>query len=304
VTTIARSGTGKKRDMGRTAFWFLLPFIALFIVFRAGPVVASLALSFTSYDGMSRPLWVGIANYQDILFGTEAATRLFWQSVANTLYYTVGQVVLEMLTGLGLAVLVNSRALKAKAAWRTAFYLPVVTSAVAISMVWLWIYNPQAGLLNAVLKGLGLHALAWLSDIKLAMPCIIVMSVWAGTGWSMVIYLAGLQGIPETVYESARIDGANGWQQFTRITLPLLTPVTFFVVIMSCISALQVFSQVYVMTQGGPLNSTITVTYHIWNNAFRFYRLGYASAMSFLLGVVIVVISLVNSRLFGGRVEY
>ncbi|MHB0875195.1 MAG: carbohydrate ABC transporter permease [Anaerolineae bacterium] len=304
MTTIAKGRTGKKRDMGRTAFWFLLPFVALFVVFRAGPVLASLVLSFTTYDGMSRPMWVGINNYRDILVGTEAATRLFWRSVGNTLYYTVGQVALEMLTGLGLAVLVNSRSLKGKAAWRTAFYLPVVTSAVAISMVWLWIYNPQVGLLNAVLKGLGLHALTWLSDPKLAMPCIIAMSVWAGAGWSMVIYLAGLQGIPETVYESARIDGANGWQQFLHITLPLLMPVTFFVVIMSCIGALQVFSQVFVMTQGGPLNSTITVTYHIWNNAFRFFRLGYASAMSFLLGVVIVVISLVNSRVFGGRVEY
>lgn len=304
MTTIARRATGKKRDMGRTAFWFLLPFVLLFVVFRAGPVLASLVLSFTSYDGMSRPLWVGLANYRDILVGTEAATRLFWKSVGNTLYYAVGEVLLEMVSGLSLAVLVNSRALKAKPAWRTAFYLPVVTSAVAISMVWLWIYNPQLGLLNAVLKGLGLRSLTWLSDIKLAMPCIIVMSVWAGTGWSMVIYLAGLQGIPETIYESARIDGANGRQQFAHITLPLLTPVTFFVVIMSGISALQVFSQVYVMTQGGPLNSTITVTYHIWNNAFRFYRLGYASAMSFLLGIVIVVVSLANSRLFGGRLDY
>ena len=290
--------------MGRTAFWFLLPFMLLFVVFRAGPVLASLVLSFTSYDGMSRPAWVGISNYRDILFGTEAATRLFWKSVGNTFYYTVGEVMFEMLVGLGLAILVNSRSLRCKAVWRTAYYLPVVTSAVAISMVWLWIYNPQAGLLNAVLKGLGLRPLAWLSDVKLAMPSIIAMSVWAGAGWSMVIYLAGLQGIPESVYESARIDGAGGWQQFTRITLPLLMPVTFFIVVMSCISALQVFSQVYVMTQGGPLNSTITVTYHIWNNAFRFFRLGYASAMSFLLGVVIVVISVINSRLFGGKVEY
>jgi multiple sugar transport system permease protein len=276
----------------------------LFIVFKAGPVIASLVLSFTSYDALSPPVWVGLANYRDILLGTEAATRLFWRAVANTLYFTVGQVSLEALTGLGLAILVNSRALRGRTIWRTAYYLPVVTSTVAVSMVWLWIYNPQVGLLNSMLRSLGLPTLTWLSDPKLAMPSIIAVAVWQGAGWSMLIYLAGLQSIPESFYESARIDGASGWQQFRHVTVPLLMPVTLFIVIMSCISALQVFAQVYVMTQGGPLNATITVTYHIWNNAFRFYRLGYASAMAFLLGIVIVAISVVNAKVFGGRVEY
>jgi len=283
---------------------FLFPFMLLFVIFRAGPVLASFALSFSSYDAISPPTWVGVANYRDILLGTEAATRLFWRAVGNTLYFTAGQVSLEMLAGLGLAVLVNSRALRAKLVWRTIYYLPVVTSAVAVSMVWLWIYHPQVGLLNSALQSVGLPKLAWLSSPDLAMPAIILMAVWQGAGWSMVIYLAGLQSIPDSLYESARIDGASGWQQFAHVTVPLLMPVTLFIVIMSCISALQVFSQVYVMTQGGPLNSTITVTYHIWNNAFRFYRLGYASAMAFLLGVAIVVISILNVKLFGGRVEY
>lgn len=288
------------RDSGLMAFLFLLPFLLLFVLFRALPVVASLALSFTEYDGLSRPVWVGLANYQDILFGTEAATRLFWQSVVNTLYFTIGEVGLEMIIGLLLALLVNSRLLHARALWRTAYYLPVVTSMVAASMIWLWLYNPQAGLLNQVLELLGLPPLKWLSDPALAMPSIIIMAVWQGIGWSMVIYLAGLQGIPDTLYEAAMIDGANARQQFRYITLPLLAPVTLFVVIISCITALQVFSQVFVMTQGGPLNATTTVTLQIWTNGFRFFRLGFASAMSFLLFLVIAGISVLNNWLFGG----
>ena len=294
----------ERRGSNWIAFLFLMPFLLLFVVFRIGPVLASLLLSFTDYDALSSPRWVGVANYRNILMGTEAATLLFWKSVGNTLYYTAGQVGLEIIVGLALALLVNARILRAKAVWRTAYYIPVVTSAVAASMMWLWLYQPQAGLLNAILQSLGLPRLGWLSDPRLAMPSVILMAVWQGAGWSMVIYLAGLQGIPESLYEAARIDGATAKQQFLYVTLPLLAPVTLFVVIISCISALQVFAQVYVMTHGGPLNATTTVTYQIWNNAFRFYRLGYASAMSFLLFLVILVISIVNNRVFGGNVEY
>lgn len=302
--SLPRRKHGLRRRTGLVAFVFLFPFMLLFIVFRAGPVLAALALSFTSYDVLSPPKWVGLSNYASILFGTEAATRLFWRSTVNTLYFTVGEVALEMIAGLALAMLVNTRRLRAKALWRACFYTPVVTSLVAASMIWLWLYNPQIGLLNVLLKGFGLPTLKWLNDPKLAMPCIIIMTVWQGAGWSMVIYLAGLQGIPETLYEAARIDGANSWQQFWKVTLPLLTPVTLFIVVISCISALQVFSQMFVMTEGGPLNATITVTYHMYLNAFRFYRLGYASAMSFLLFLIILVISVLNNTIFGGRIEY
>jgi multiple sugar transport system permease protein len=286
------------------AFLFLLPFLLLFVVFRIGPVLASLALSFTEYDGLSQPAWIGFGNYHNILFGTEAASRLFWQSVTNTLYFTAGEVGLEMILGLSLAMLVNARFLRAKALWRAAYYLPVVTSLVAASMIWLWLYHPQAGLFNQALTMLGLPPLKWLTEPRQAMPSIILMAVWQGAGWSMVIYLAGLQGIPDTLYEAAKIDGASPWAQFRFVTLPLLAPVTLFVVIISSISALQVFSQVFVMTQGGPLNATTTVTHQIWINGFRFFRLGFASAMSFLLFLLILVISVVNNWLFGGEVEY
>jgi multiple sugar transport system permease protein len=305
MTAIAQSPRKRIRwRNGLTAALFLAPFLILFVVFTLGPVLAALFLSFTRFDGIQPPRWVGLENYYQVLFGKEAATKLFWKSLGNTIYYAVAQVGLEMVCGLALAVLVNSRLLKAKTMWRVVYYVPVVTSAVVSSLIWLWLYNPQGGLLNMILESLGLSPLKWLSDPKLAMPSIILMSVWQGAGWSMVIYLAGLQGIPESLYEAARIDGANGRQQFRSITLPLLMPVTLFVVIIGFIGALQMFSPVYVMTQGGPLNSTITVTYQMWQTAFRFFRLGYASAMSFLLFLVILAISLINNRVFGARVEY
>ncbi|MGQ9682602.1 MAG: carbohydrate ABC transporter permease [Anaerolineae bacterium] len=302
--TVRAFRSQRQQNQARSAFLFLSPFLILFVLFRLGPVLASFALSFTHFDGLTRMSWAGLANYHSILLGTEAATRLFWQSVGNTLYYTVGELVLEAAIGLGLALLVNAQRLRLKALWRSAYYLPVITSAVAASMIWLWIYNSQAGLLNQLLRALGLPRFAWLGDPKLAMGSIIVMATWGGAGWSMVIYLAGLQGIPASLYEAAKIDGASGWQQLWRITLPLLQPVTLFVVIMGCISNLQMFSQAFVMTGGGPLNATMTVTFQIWNNAFKFMRLGYASAMSFLLFLVIFAASLLNNRLLGGRVEY
>jgi len=304
LASFKRALSGVRRSAGLTAFLFLLPFLVLFVVFRVGPVLASLALSFTGYDGIGKATWVGLANYRDILVGTEANTRLFWRSVTNTLYYTVGQVGLEMIAGLALALLVNSRLLRVKAVWRVAYYIPVVTSAVASSMIWLWLYHPQAGFLNAALEAIGLSRVAWLSNPSTAMLAIIIMAVWSGAGWSMVVYLAGLQGIPQSIYEAARIDGATERQQFIYITLPLLAPVTLFIVIIGCISALQVFSQVYVRTSGGPLNATITVTYNIWQQGFRYLRLGYSSAMSFLLFLIILLMSILNNRLFGGSVEY
>jgi len=304
VTAITHRLSFRRWKNGFTAFAFLLPFMLLFVVFTLGPVLAALILSFTQFDAINPPKWVGLANYQSVLFSNEAATKLFWKSLGNTLYYTVAQVGLELICGLSLAMLVNAKLLKAKSVWRVIFYVPVVTSVVVSSLIWMWLYNPQSGLFNMLLQSVGLPRLSWLSDPQLAMPSIILMAVWQGAGWSMVIYLAGLQGIPESLYEAARIDGASSRQQFLYLTLPLLMPVTLFVVIIGCIAGLQVFSAVYVMTQGGPLNATITVTYQMWQNAFRFFRLGYASAMSFLLFLVILAISVLNNRVFGGRVEY
>ena len=243
----------------------------------------------------------GVTAYSELILGLPGETcESFCRGVGALL--EAGQH--RTINVYGFELLVNSKLLRAKSVWRVFYYIPVVTSAVAISMVWVWMYHPQAGLMNAILQGLGLPRSAWLSDPLLAMPAIIVMAVWQGAGWSMVVYLAGLQGIPESLYEAARIDGASSWQQFTRVTLPLLSPVTLFIVIIGCISALQVFAQVFVMTGGGPLNATITVTYNIWQQGFRHLRMGYSSAMSFLLFLIILAMSVLNNQVFGGSVEY
>ena len=210
---------------------------------------------------------------------------------------------MEMGVGLALALLVNIK-IRMRNFFRTAFYMPVVTSFVAVSMIWMWLYHPQMGLFNYFLQVVGLPSQKWLRDPNWAMPCIIVMSAWHGVGWSMVIYLAGLQTIPQSLYEAGQLDGATKWQSFWYITLPCLKPTTLFIVVMGCITNLQVFTQVYVLTQGGPLNSTVTVTYQIWENSFRFFRMGYGSAMSFILLLIILGISLVNQKFFGEEIEY
>jgi multiple sugar transport system permease protein len=292
-----------RRKRGVIAFLFLLPFLLKFAVFMVIPVVSAFFLGFTRYDVLSPAQWVGLSNYVNIFTRAEAASSLFWTSVVNTVYFATGEVFLEMITGLALALLVNSR-IKLKNFFRAAYYMPVVTAMVAVSMLWLWLYQPQIGLLNSLLKAVGLPPQKWLTDPNQAMPSVILMAVWKGVGWSMIIYLAGLQGIPESLYEAGRIDGTNRWQSFRHITLPLLAPVTLFVVVISFISALQVFSQIFVMTQGGPLNRTTTVTYQIWLNAFRFYRMGFASAQSILLFFVILVISIINAKVFGEEIQY
>jgi multiple sugar transport system permease protein len=294
-----------RKRLGRhffIAFLFLTPFIATLLVFRIIPIFSALYLSFTNYDAISAPKWIGYLNYKEVFGNSTGESRLFWQSVLNTLYYTAGEVAGEMVIGLTLALLVNAK-LRGRNIYRVAFYMPVVTSTVAVSMIWLWVYHPDIGLLNQVLKGIGFPTYNWLSNPVLAMPSIIFMSVWQGAGWSMVVYLAGLQGIPENLYEAAMIDGANRWQSFRYVTLPSLRPVTLFIVVVSCIAALQIFTQIFVMTQGGPLHLTDTVTYRIWRNAFTYYRMGFASAMSFILFLIILVISIINERIFSREIN-
>lgn len=295
----------RKKRQGRVAFIFLLPFLTLLFLFRIIPVISIFFLSLTSYDVLSPPRWIGLLNFRELIFSSSAAARIFWVSVGNTLYFTAGQVFLEMIVGLALALLVNNiTKIKVRSLFTTAYYLPVVTSIVAISMIWLWLYQPQFGLFNYFLKKIGLPPQQWLADPHQAMPSVILVAVWQGAGWSMIIYLAGLQGIPQSLYESSKLDGANRWQTFWHITLPCLRPVTLFIVIMSCITALQVFTQIYVLTQGGPLNRTTTVGYYIWNNSFRFYRMGFGSAMALILFLVILTISLTNQKFFGEEVRY
>jgi len=283
------------------AFWgliFITPAILVFAVFAVLPVAWGVAMSFTLYDIASPPVFVGLDNYAFLLADPE-----FGHAAVNTAIYVLGTVPPHIVLGLALALLLNMK-LRGLAFYRSSFYVPGVTSAVAASLMWLYIYNPQVGPANMVLKALGLPPQNWLLDLNLALPSIIVMSVWQGIGSGMLIYLAGLQGIPSMFYEAAAIDGANSWQRFRHITWPLLAPTSLFVLVTSCIGAFQVFQQPYVMTRGGPLDATLTVVLNIYMNGFRWGKMGYASAMAVVLFAAILVISIVNLKFFSKDVQY
>lgn len=308
------ASSAAKRE-SRTAYLFLAPGLALFVLFVLVPVVAALYLSLCRYDIIHSPVWVGARNYARI--GEDLSNHgVFYLSLRNTAQYALGTIPVGMALALGLALLVNA-GLRGVSLYRTTYYLPVVTSLVAVSMVWMWIYDPTYGLLNYGLelasRGAGavsgrevaIAPQTWLADPGQAMAAIVAMSIWRGLGYNMVIYLAGLQGIPEHLYEAAIIDGATPWQRFRAITWPLLKPTTAFIFVVSVIGASQVFAQVYVMTNGGPNNATTTIVHQIFQNAFSFMKMGYASAMAFVLFGIIFVLSLINLRLMkGGQVEY
>jgi len=303
------------RGQARTAYLFLAPGLALFFLFVLIPVIAAFYLSFCRYDIIHPPTWIGIRNYARI-WADISKHGVFYLSLRNTAQYAIGTIPVGMALALALAMLLNA-GLRGISIYRTTYYLPVVTSLVAVSMVWMWLYDPSYGLLNYGLELLSRAASfasgrevvippqAWLGDPGQAMPAIIVMSIWRGLGYNMVIYLAGLQSIPDHLYEAAIIDGASPWQRFRSITWPLLKPTTAFILVVSVIGASQVFAQVYVMTNGGPNNATTVIVHQIFQNAFSFMKMGYASAMAFVLFALIFVLSLINLRLLrGGEVEY
>jgi multiple sugar transport system permease protein len=268
------------------------------LVFVLGPVIAGLLLSFTQWDILSSPRWISIGNYKELLHDT-----LFWTGLKNTAYYVLLTVPAGMVVSLLLAILVNVP-LRGVNFFRSTYFLPVVTSTVAISIVWKWLYNPEFGILNFILNLIGLPSKQWLSDPKLAMPCIAIMSIWHGMGYDMVIFLAGLKGIPTQLYEAAKIDGGSRTQMFLWITLPLLTPTLFFVLVMSVISSFQVFGEIYVMTNGGPGNATLTYNYFLYQNAFLWFKMGYAASLGYVLFLIIFLLTLMQVKFLGGRVSY
>jgi ABC-type sugar transport system permease subunit len=281
-----------------TGYAFLVPSAALLAIFVFIPMVYALAVSFTRWDLISpRKVYIGLGNYRALLNSAD-----FWNAVSNTIRYTLGVVPVSILLGLGLAVAVNK--IKFKAFFRAAFFLPVVTSVVAISMVWMWIYHPNYGLANALLGLVGIEPQRWLSSPKQALLSIIIMSIWREMGYNMVIYLAGLQGISRELYESARIDGANSWHVFRSITWPLLSPTTFFLVITSLIKSVQVFGQIHTMTQGGPVKSTSVLVYYLYEQAFQSFRMGYASSIAYLLFIGIMLVTFVQMRVGNKLVHY
>ncbi|WP_307847861.1 carbohydrate ABC transporter permease [Metabacillus bambusae] len=270
------------------AIILLLPNILGFIMFTLWPVVASFFLSFTEWDLLQPIKFVGLKNYID-LFQDETFIKVFW----NTIYFTVASVPLGIVFSLMLAIALN-QGLRGIKFYRAAYFLPVISSMVAVAVIWQWIYNPEYGVLNFILSLVGIEGPSWLTSTTWAMPAVIITSIWKGVGFNMLLFLAGLQAIPEHYYEAADIDGATWFNKFWNITLPLLSPTTFFVTVMAVINSFQVFDSVYLMTQGGPARSTSVMVHYIYENAFQFFRMGYASAMSYVLFFVIAIITLIQ----------
>lgn len=270
---------------------FLGPSLLGLAMFLLGPVIASLGLSFTSWDLLTPPEFVGLRNFRRLIGDAE-----FWAALRHSLTFLGGYIPLVMAAGLLVAVALNSR-IPARNLFRTVYFLPVVASWVAVALVWKWLLNPAYGLVNNSLAQVGIQGPAWLFDPAWAMFAVILTSVWKDTGFVMVILLAGLQGIPREYYEAASIDGATGAQGLWHITLPLLSPALFFALSISLINSFQVFDQVYVMTGGGPAGSTTVLVERIVKNAFSFSRMGYASSMSWVLFVLIFLTTVVFSRL-------
>lgn len=287
-----------------TGVAFVSPWLAGLTIFTAYPVLASLFYSFCDYSVLQSPIWSGGENY-----GRLATDVLFWVSLKNTLYYAVFSIPLGMIVALSLALLLNCE-MMGTPVFRTIFYLPAIVPVVASSMLWLWIFNGSYGLLNSFLGPIfhlfGSHPPGWLSDPEWSKPALIIMSMW-GVGNSMVIYLAGLQDVPKELYESADIDGANAWGRFRHVTLPMISPVLYFNLIMGIIGALQTFTQVFVMTggaDGAPARSTLFYALYLFSNAFYDLRMGYASAMAWILFVIIVALTIISTKLVEKRIHY
>jgi multiple sugar transport system permease protein len=284
-------------DQGRAAWLFLTPALVVLGATFFLPIVASLVLSFTDFDiyavaRLDNVQIVGPRNYVTLL-----SSPLFWLALRNTLYFVLVGGPLSLLAALGAALLVNARLARFKGFFRTIYFAPFVTTLVAVAIVWRYLYHPTYGLLNYALGGLGIGPVDWLGSTRWAMPAIIVMAVWKSFGYNMLILIAGLQAIPDELYEAAVLDGAGAWRRFRHVTLPMLAPTMVFVGLVTMIGYFQVFAEPYVMTQGGPLRSTTTMVLLMYEEGFRWWRMGYAAAIAFVLFVLILAAMLVQRAL-------
>jgi multiple sugar transport system permease protein len=271
---------------------FIAPVVVGVVAFQLFPILVSMYASLTRWSGLNPPEFIGLENFVRML----TDDPLFTQTLFNTFMFTLGYVPLSIVCAFFLALLCN-RSIRGVALFRTAFFAPFVTNVVAVGFIWLYFYDPAQGVLNGLLSIVGIQGPEWLSSSRWAMPSVILVSVWQGVGYPLVILLAGLQGIPEELYEAAKIDGARTWRRVRHVTLPLLTPHFFFLTITQFILSFQVFGIIYVMTQGGPGHATSVYIYYLYENAFAYGNLGYASAMAWLLFVLIAVVTIVQWRL-------
>ena len=281
----------------RVAFFFLAPALIAIGVFFFVPVIAALILGFTDFDiyslaNLDYARFVGLKNYTRIF-----EDPLFWKALKNTFYFLIIGGPLSIAVSLAAALLLNSKLVRFKTFFRLAYFSPVVTTLVAIAVVWRFVYHPRYGLLNYALSWFGVPQIDWLGDPTWAMPAIILMAVWKNFGYNMIIFIAGLQNISQELYEAASIDGASAWQQFKSITIPMLAPTTLFISVITMIGYFQLFAEPYVMTQGGPLNSTLSIVYYMYQMGFRWWSMGYSAALAFVLFGIILIASLIQSRL-------
>lgn len=273
-----------------TFYIFLIPWGIGFLLWTAGPMLASLYLSFTRYDVITSPTFVGLKNFVEIF-----TDDLTWQALKVTMYYTFGSVIVTVTAALLIATLLNQK-LPLLSLWRTVYYLPVVTSGVAVALLWMWIFQPNFGLVNSILwNWFGIQGPQWFFDPKWTVPTFIIMASW-GVGAPMLIYLAAMQGVPTALYEAAIIDGANTFQRYIFITIPMISPAIFFNFVLSLIGSFQVFTPAFVITEGGPRYASYFFVYHLYQHAFNYFEMGYASGLAWVLFVVILAFTLLVFR--------
>lgn len=282
---------GKLKDDTAWAWLMLLPNVIGFFMFMLVPVVATFVLSFMKYDMLTKPKFVGLGNYI-----TMFKDPIVWEVTKNTALYTLLTVPFGMCISLLLAVMLDQK-IAFRRFYRAAFFLPSITSMVVVAIVWQWIYNPEFGIMNYFLSLFGIQGPKWLLDSHTSLVSLAIVGIWKSAGYNMIIFLSGLQGISTTYYEAAKLDGAGIWQQFRYITLPLLKPTTFFIFVMAVISSFQVFDQVMLMTEGGPGRSSSVLVHYLYQNAFQYFKLGYACAIAYLLFFIIMGITIFNMRM-------
>lgn len=278
-----------KLETQNIGYLLIAPSFLIYTMFVLVPICWSIVMSFTKYDFVNVD-FIGLKNYINL-----AQDKIFLKSLWNTLRYSMMTIVPIMVLGLSLAMLLN-RKIFGKGVYRTLFYFPNIFSMVAVSMAWIYLYDTNAGILNIFLKAIGFSPVGWVSSPKMSMISVAMMSIWTGVGYNMVLFLSGLQAIPDYLYEAASVDGAKLWQKFRYITIPMLAPTTFFVFVMACINSFQVFGQVLIVTNGGPINSTTTIAHQIYKNGFEYYNMGYASSQAVVLMIIILTITLINMK--------
>ncbi|MHB0874476.1 MAG: carbohydrate ABC transporter permease [Anaerolineae bacterium] len=279
-----------EREEERGFYLFISPWLVGFVIFTLGPMIASFIISFMKYDVLSAPQFIGVENYR-VMFTTDP---LFWQSLEVTFVYSMGSVPLGMAASLFVAILMN-QPVRGIYVFRTIYYLPSLITGVPSALLWMWVFNPSVGILNYGLSLIGIKGPLWLFSETWVLPSLIIMSLW-GIGGSMIIYLASLQGVPQHLLEAAEIDGAGVLARFRHVTIPMISPVIFFNLVMSIIGSFQVFTSAFVMTQGGPANASLFYVLHLYRNAFSYFKMGYASALAWVLFAIILFFSLLVVR--------